>query len=137
MNTVRFMLITCSPLQQVELPEEFRRWPVKAFQWHVADVAEILAADRSRVETGSRQVAVPGKETRRLAMRGRGTRGVADVIADAGLLARIECDEPLAEAVGRFRIEPEEAGEHERAVAPAIRIRRAQPLIDEIDDADA
>src|SRR5262249_37751324 len=86
-----FHVRTCCLLgsYQVELPEQLDRRTVEAFQRHVADVAEILAADRTRIETGGGEITVHGKKARRIAPFRCSARRVADVIADAGLLPGI------------------------------------------------
>src|SRR5215475_9866993 len=102
MNTVRFMIGTRCPLEQVELPQELGRWPFELFERHIADVAKILASDRCRVEPGGGEVAVQRKEARGLAPFGRDARCVADLIAQCSLLARIERRKSLAEAARSF-----------------------------------
>jgi hypothetical protein len=74
---------------------------------------------------------------RGLALCRRGTRCIADLIADAGLLRTGELRETLAVAPRRLGVQPAEPREHDRPVALTLRIGRAHPFIDEIDDADA
>src|SRR5262249_45347576 len=136
---VRLMVRTCCLLGscQVELPKQLDRWTFEAFQRQVADVAEVLAADRTRIEPGGGKITVHRKKARRIAPFRGSARCRADVIADAGLLSGIECDKSLSEASRGFGIEPVETGEHDRTIALTIRIGRTHPLIDKIDDADA
>src|SRR5579864_9460292 len=75
---------------------------------HVADVAEVLAPDRRRVEAPGGQIAVTRKEGRRRAALRQCASGIADLIADRALFVRVRACKSLAEAAHGFSLEPRE-----------------------------
>ena len=67
---------------------------------------------------------------------GRGLGRVADVIGNGGALFIRNAGKCLAEAVLRFRFDPQQAGKNDVPIRPLLRIRSADPFVDEIHDAD-
>ena len=112
------------------------RRPVESRERHVADVTEVAHAFRRRVEAADRQVAISREEPGGRLEPGIRLRQAADVVADRGLARRTRVGKTMPEAPRRLGIEPLKSLEDDLAIPGIVLIRRADPFIDEIDDAD-
>src|SRR6188508_902597 len=117
------------------LLERRERRPVELRERRVAGVTDVLHAHGCGVETARGEVAELREELRGGGRVGSGLRGAADVIRDGFLLRLVERRESLAETTLRFRLDPLETGQYEFTIGALLRIRRADPLVDEFDDA--
>src|SRR5262249_51121518 len=105
-----------------ELCQHRGRRAVEALERHVADVTEVLAADRARVEAARGQIPIQREELRRLAQRRAGARRAADVVADRALRRLLERGKIPAEAPLRLLVQPHEPAEYHAAIAHEVGI---------------
>src|SRR5215472_12254543 len=103
-----------SPSCEFQSLQELGRRALEARERHVADVAEVLAPLRARVEGAGGQIPIERKEARGLLLLGGRARCGTDRVADGRLGRGVEVGVPLASPPRRFRFQLHEYPDHYR-----------------------